>query len=196
MNFFAIINGVLQLSNYNFRQFAAPSKCRLVRPAPPAPPSLRLWYHHTTTTVLRPFFRDHPDEPVPEENFWTLWCKGRLTAADILTVQLGATPSGLTSAHLHHPPFFTGRMPFLPSNIVKALKAILRQYCNLKVKKQQIKALCIVIRNVTAVLVYWTWAEWRMHHRNSNDTSVDSLECPLKIRKLDTPMALATSGCI
>jgi len=32
----------------------------------------------TTTTVLRPFFRDHTGEPVPEENFWTLWCKGRL----------------------------------------------------------------------------------------------------------------------
>jgi len=29
----------------------------------------------------------------------------------------GATLSGLTSAHLHHPPiFFTGRMPFLPPN--------------------------------------------------------------------------------
>jgi len=27
---------------------------------------------HHTTTVLRPFFRDHPGEPVPEENFWTL----------------------------------------------------------------------------------------------------------------------------
>jgi len=57
---------------------------------------------HTTTTVLRPFFRDHPGEPVPEENFWTLWCTGRLT--DTLTIQLGTTPSGLTSAHLHHPP--------------------------------------------------------------------------------------------
>ena len=58
----------------------------------------------TTTTVLRPFFRDHPGEPVPEENFWTLWCKGRLTEADALTIWLGATPSGLSSAHLHHPP--------------------------------------------------------------------------------------------
>jgi len=29
---------------------------------------------HNTTTVLRPFFWDHPGEPVPEENFWTLWC--------------------------------------------------------------------------------------------------------------------------
>jgi len=54
---------------------------------------------------------------VPEENFWILWCKGRLTEADTLTIRLGATPSGLTSAHLHRPPyFFTGRMPFLPPN--------------------------------------------------------------------------------
>ena len=61
-------------------------------------------YHHTT--VLQLFFWDHPGEPVPEENFWTLCCKGRLTEADTPTIQLGATPSGLTSAHLHHPPHF------------------------------------------------------------------------------------------
>jgi len=30
----------------------------------------------TTTTVLRPVFRDHPGQPVPEENFWALWCNG------------------------------------------------------------------------------------------------------------------------
>ena len=59
---------------------------------------------HHTTTILRPFFQDHPGEPVPEENFWTLWCKGRLTEADSPTIQLGATPSGLSSALLHHPP--------------------------------------------------------------------------------------------
>ena len=69
------------------------------------------------TTVLWPFFRDHPGELVPEENFWTLWCKERLTEADTLTIWLGATLSGLTSAHFHHPPiFFMGRMPFLPPN--------------------------------------------------------------------------------
>jgi len=39
---------------------------------------------------------------VPEENFWTLWCKERLTEVDTPTIWLGATPSGLTSAHLHH----------------------------------------------------------------------------------------------
>jgi len=32
---------------------------------------LHMDYHHTTT-VLRLFFRDHPGELVPEENFWTL----------------------------------------------------------------------------------------------------------------------------
>jgi len=68
-----------------------------------------------TTTVLWPFFRDHPGEPVPEENFWTLWWKGRLTEADTPTIW-HATPSGLSSAHVHRPPFFTGRMPFLPPN--------------------------------------------------------------------------------
>ena len=85
--------------------------------------------HHTTTTttttVLRPLFRDHPGEPVPEENFWTLWCKGRLTEADTLTIRLGATPCGLTSAYLHHPPYFLqARCPSChPTNSVKALKA-------------------------------------------------------------------------
>ena len=34
------------------------------------------------TTILQPFFPDHPGEPVPEENLWTSWCKGRLTEAD------------------------------------------------------------------------------------------------------------------
>jgi len=69
----------------------------------------------TATTVLRPLFQDHPGELVPEENFWTLWCKGRLTEADTLTIQLGATPSTLTSAY---------RCPSCrPTNSVKALKA-------------------------------------------------------------------------
>jgi len=56
-----------------------------------------------TTTVLWPFFQDHPGEPVPEENFWTVWCKRRSTEADTLTIRLRTTPSGLTSDHLHHP---------------------------------------------------------------------------------------------
>jgi len=71
----------------------------------------------THTTVLRTFFWDHLAEPVPEENFWTLWRKGILIEADTLTIWLGATPSGLTSVHLHHPLiFFMGWMPFLLPN--------------------------------------------------------------------------------
>jgi len=79
----------------------------------------------TTTTVLRPFFWDHLGEPVPEENFWNLWCKGRLTETETPTIQLGATPSGLTSVHLHHPPIFlqAGCPSCRPTNSVKALKA-------------------------------------------------------------------------
>jgi len=78
-------------------------------------------YIHTTT-VLRPFFQDHPGEPVPEDNCWTLWCKGRLTEADTQTIWLCATPSRLTSAHLHHPPLLQARCPSChPINSVKAL---------------------------------------------------------------------------
>ena len=57
-----------------------------------------------TTVFTGSVVRDHPGEPVPEENFWTLWCKGRLTEADTPTIRLGSTPSILSSAHLHHPP--------------------------------------------------------------------------------------------
>jgi len=72
-----------------------------------------------------PFSRTTPGEPVPEENFWTLWREGRLTEADTLIIWLGATPSGLTSAHLHHPPYFLGAgcPSCRPTNSVKALKA-------------------------------------------------------------------------
>jgi len=99
----------------------------------------RLCYSKTTphtTTILRPFFWDHPGEPVPEENFWTLWCKGRLTEADTLTIWLGATPSGLISAHLHHPPHFSqaGCHSCRPTNSVKTLKAkALKAICYSKI---------------------------------------------------------------
>jgi len=43
------------------------------------------YHHHHTSPVLWPFFHDHPGELVQEENFWTLWCKGRLTEADTPT---------------------------------------------------------------------------------------------------------------
>jgi len=64
----------------------------------------KLLHHHRFTALFRD--RDHPGELSPQENFWTLWCKGRLTEAKTSTSRLGATPSRLTSAHLHHPPIF------------------------------------------------------------------------------------------
>jgi len=56
---------------------------------------------HTTPQPFYGLFRDHAGDLVPEENFWTLWCKGRLTEADTLTIWLGATPSGLISAQVY-----------------------------------------------------------------------------------------------
>ena len=46
---------------------------------------------------------------------------------DTLTIRLGATPSRLTSAHLHHPRIFlqAGCPSCRPTNSVKALKATL-----------------------------------------------------------------------
>jgi len=54
----------------------------------------------TTTTILRPFFRDHPGEPVPEGNFWNFWCKGRLTEAD--TDHLAGRSTIPTKYHTYH----------------------------------------------------------------------------------------------
>ena len=76
----------------------------------------------TTTTIFTALVSGiTPGEQVPEENFWHLWCKERLTEADTLTVWLGATPTGLTSAHLHHPPIFY-RADALPATQLEMLK--------------------------------------------------------------------------
>ena len=60
-------------------------------------PANFLAYHTATTTVLRPFFRNHPGEPVPKENFLTLWCKGKLTEADTPTICDHPTVTGSLS---------------------------------------------------------------------------------------------------
>jgi len=74
--------------------------------------SSNILHHHNRFTAL------FPGEPVPEENFWTLWCKGILTEADTPIIRLGATLSGLGKQcpPPSSPHFFTGRMPFLPPN--------------------------------------------------------------------------------
>jgi len=32
---------------------------------------IKMVINKTTTTILQPFFREQPGDPVPEENFWT-----------------------------------------------------------------------------------------------------------------------------
>ena len=66
-----------------------------------------------TTTVLWPFSRT-TRVTWCQKRTSGLGCKGRLTEADTPTIQLGATPSVLTSAHLHHPPIFY-RLDALPA---------------------------------------------------------------------------------
>jgi len=78
---------------------------------------LSFWESHTTTTTPQPFYGPFsPGELVPEENFWTLWCKGRLAEAH--TDYLAGCHSNRTNQCLPSPSpiFFTGRMPFLPPN--------------------------------------------------------------------------------
>jgi len=72
-------------------------------------------HHHKCFTAL---FRDHLGEPVPEENFWTLWCKGRLTEADTQTIRTNQCPPPPS------PHFLQARYSSChPTNSVKALKA-------------------------------------------------------------------------
>ena len=61
-------------------------------------------HHHLRFTAL---FPGPPGRAGARRELLTLWCKGRLTEADTPTIRLGATPSGLTSAHLHHLPHFS-----------------------------------------------------------------------------------------
>jgi len=75
-----------------------------------------VYHHHNRFTAL---FPDHPGEPVPEENFWVLWCKGRLTETDKPTIQLGATLSGPTIAHRHH-----HSIAYSLSNVITSLPKI------------------------------------------------------------------------
>ena len=132
-----LINGVMLLSNVtnrkSFRKFKMQISYTLVKydkchqsNAIHRIFTIKIWIctirippHHNRFMAL---FRDHSGEPVQEEDFWTLWCKGKLTEADTTTIRLGATPSGLTSAHLHHPPIFFYRPDALPATQPTASK--------------------------------------------------------------------------
>jgi len=55
---------------------------------------------------LRPFFLDHPGEPVPEEILLYSTVQGKITEADTPTIRLGATSSGLISDPPQSSPYF------------------------------------------------------------------------------------------
>jgi len=116
----------------------------------PAKLSKKICSWTTTTTpqlFYGPFSRTTRVSRCQKRNFWTLWCNGRLTEADTLTIRLGATPSGLTSAHLHHPPIF---YMFMNSTL------------NLKFHTECIRSKCLVrvqlrsrYRRGTQCYCYW-----------------------------------------
>ena len=66
-----------------------------IKPISPPPPEPFYCCFHGTTRVRR-----------CQKRTSGLMVKERLREADTLTIRLGTTLSGLTSAHLHHPPFF------------------------------------------------------------------------------------------
>jgi len=73
----------------------------------------------TTTTTLQPFyglFSGTTRVSQCQKRTSGLYGAREDSQRQTQTIRLGATPPELTSAHLH-PPFFTGRIPFLPPNL-------------------------------------------------------------------------------
>ena len=89
-------------------------------------------YHYRQLVMIRPPYHHHNrfTALLPGPSGWAgarrellgFMVQGKI---NILTIWLGATPSRLTSAHLHHPPTFlqAGCPSCHPTNSAKALKA-------------------------------------------------------------------------
>jgi len=78
--------------------------------------------HTHTQPFYGPFSGTTQVSRCQKRNFCILWCKGRFTVADTPAIRLGATPSGLTSASLHHPPHILYRPHALPATQLIASK--------------------------------------------------------------------------
>ena len=98
----------------------------------------RKWHHTTPQPFYDPFLGP-PGWAGAKRQPLVFMVQGKITEADTQTIQHCTTPSGLSSAHLHIPLFFMGRMPFLPpkqqlvSNQCKRVpgKARFRNYISL-----------------------------------------------------------------
>jgi len=88
-------------------------------------------------------FRDNPGRPVPEETlcllpkhravlrsgwvspppvFWIIMEQEKIMEADVPTVRVGSTPTGLTAPHPHNPPKVIYRPDALPATQPTASK--------------------------------------------------------------------------
>jgi len=70
----------------------------------------------TTTTVLRPFFRDHPGEPVPEEKLLGFTVQGEIYRGRHTDHPAGRHSIRTNQCLPPQSPIFTGQKPFLPPN--------------------------------------------------------------------------------
>jgi len=81
--------------------------------APPTISARSTWYAYIHTQLFHGPFSGLPGWADARRNLQDFTVQGNITEADTATIFLGATPSRLISAHLHHPPIFFSRMPFL-----------------------------------------------------------------------------------
>ena len=80
---------------------------------------------HTHTQLFYGPFSGTPGWAGARRELLDFMVQRKINRADTLTIRLGATPSELSSAHLHHPQSFlqAGCPSCSPTNSVKALKA-------------------------------------------------------------------------
>ena len=81
--------------------------------------------HHHHHNHLRLFFQDHPGEPVPEENFWTMCLQGKINRGRHTNRPAGRHSIRTKQCPPPSSPCFSqaGCSSCRPTNSVKALKA-------------------------------------------------------------------------
>ena len=81
-------------------------------------------HHHHQHNRFTALFAAPPGWASARRELLDFMVLGKINRGRYTTIWLGATPSGLTSAHLHHPIFLQAGCPsYHPTNSDKALKA-------------------------------------------------------------------------
>jgi len=90
--------------------------------------------------------------------------QGKITDADTPTVWLGATPSGLTSAYLHHPPYFLNNIAHQQKSIARSILLLFFLNLNsLSGGECSLDVDCIPSLQCHGELLKQNWFLW--HHR-------------------------------